>query len=171
MRKDCPDGEDEKMCVECSFEKGECGWMPIPSDHADYNWVVTHPGNWSYNQPPNDTTLKNSSGIRRSHGNFALSPDLGHHGNPSVTVAGHYLMVTGHGGHNHVAEVESALMPRLEKGCKLSFNYQITGQHSDRLTMQLILHGMATQFWEISGDQVCTLDIADSPCPLDFLRL
>ena len=82
MRNDCPDGADEKMCVECDFEKNLCGWRPIPSDNENYNWRLTHPGNWSYNQPPNDTTYGNSSG---KIGVLESTPKVGNNHSPMLS--------------------------------------------------------------------------------------
>ena len=73
----------------------------------------------------------------------------------NVNIAGHYLMVNGYwGGQNHISEISSPHMPAVNSGCKVKFNYQMTGYSSGSLYIFLSLHGLKRQYWSISGDQV-----------------
>ena len=80
-----------------------------------------------------------------------------------LTPAGHYLMVNGYyGGENHISEISSPHMPAVNSGCKVKFNYQMTGYVGGSLHIFLTLHGMKGRYWSISGDQVRSLKILRS---------
>jgi hypothetical protein len=64
-------------------------------------------------------------------------------------------MVNGYtGGQNIVSEISSPHMPAVNSGCKVTFNYQMTGNSYGSLYVFLSLHGMKRSYWSISGDQV-----------------
>ena len=68
-------------------------------------------------------------------------------------------MVNGYyGGENHISEISSPHMPAVESGCKVKFNYQMTGYVGGSLHIFLTLHGMKGRYWSISGDQVRSLE-------------
>ena len=69
-------------------------------------------------------------------------------------LAGHFMTVSGHAGHRHTAEMMSPHMPAVKRGCKVSFNYQMTGPQSRSLELFIKRNGLKYRYWRKRGDQV-----------------
>ena len=53
-----------------------------------------------------------------------------------------------------MSEIVSPHMPAVNSGCKVKFNYQMTGYDTGSLYVYLSTHGIKGRYFSISGDQV-----------------
>ena len=68
-------------------------------------------------------------------------------------------MVVGKRGAKQLASISSPHMPAVKPGCKVKFNYQMSGMKQGRLSVYLNMHGYKRRVWTMVGDQVSSTTV------------
>ena len=124
--KDCPNGNDEKVCGDCDFENSTCQYVDISS--GDIRWTRQQAGLSQYG-PNVDSTLISPKG-------FYMFVDDNNNGVESFDFA--------------VLQLQTFLKP-CSSTCELEFYYYMFGD-SDELAIYILTNGKYTLLAELDGD-------------------
>ena len=124
--KDCPDGEDEKICADCDFENSTCQYLD--RSLGEINWARTQ-ALAAPNGPSIDNTLKTKYGhfVSLVENNLLNSYD--------------YASL----------ELDQMLKP-CSPTCELEFYYHMFGKSDDLIVYIISETGKTTELVELSGD-------------------
>lgn len=122
--KDCPQGDDETNCGNCTFDQAQCGW--IDSSAGSFRWERHNNGTETSNTgPPNDHTT----------------------GNPR----GYYMYVDASNGRTFTyATLQSPTLRKSAATCQMSFYYHMYGRSIGSLTVSKVIQGQSTRLLYLS---------------------
>lgn len=125
--KDCPQGDDEKNCGNCTFDATQCGW--IDSSVGSFRWTRHNNGTETANTgPQSDHT--------------------------TGTAKGYYMYVDANFGRRYAfATLHTPTLRKSAATCQMSFWYHMYGRSIGSVTVSKVIQGQSTVLQYLSGNK------------------